>query len=275
MRTSLLVGLVEVGHGARARRDYSTRAGAGKPAAGARIAAEASNPSGGHAVAQTSRLADARSAAFKPYVPDEAAAPRADPAGPASWARSSGIVFGASSVYLALRVGLTVSASVPIAVISITLFRALSQVLGRPRLDPREHAWCRPPARRGSRSRPAWPSRSRPSCCSASRWTGLRTLLLSLCGGMLGVLMMIPLRRYLIVKEHGDLTYPEGTACAEVLIAGEERGAQARLRLPGPLRRARSSSSLTAVDAALDRGARSPHLRATGRPRSPATSRRS
>ena len=56
-------------------------------------------------------------------------------------------------------------------------------------------------------------------------WT--RTLLLSLCGGVLGVLMMIPLRRYLIVKEHGVLTYPEGTACAEVLIAGEERGAQA------------------------------------------------
>ena len=62
-------------------------------------------------------------------------------------------------------------------------------------------------------------------------WT--RTLVLSLCGGVLGVLMMIPLRRYLIVKEHGVLTYPEGTACAEVLIAGEKGGTQAGLVFRG------------------------------------------
>ena len=72
----------------------------------------------------------------------------------------------------------------------------------------------------------------------------LRTMLLALCGGILGILMMVPLRRYLIVKEHGKLTYPEGTACAEVLIAGEERGASGLARLPGPLRR----SSLQARD---------------------------
>ena len=76
-------------------------------------------------------------------------------------------------------------------------------------------------------------------------WT--RTLLLSLCGGILGVLMMIPLRRYLIVKEHGRLTYPEGTAAAEVLVAG--RGAAAPR--PGSSSRGCSSgsspSSLTAV----------------------------
>ena len=62
-------------------------------------------------------------------------------------------------------------------------------------------------------------------------WT--RTMVLALMGGVLGVLMMIPLRRYLIVKEHGRLTYPEGTACAEVLIAGEEGGTQAGLVFSG------------------------------------------
>ena len=62
-------------------------------------------------------------------------------------------------------------------------------------------------------------------------WT--RTLLLALCGGILGVLMMIPLRRYLIVKEHGVLTYPEGTAAAEVLVAGETGGTQAKLVFQG------------------------------------------
>ena len=62
-------------------------------------------------------------------------------------------------------------------------------------------------------------------------WT--RTLLLSLCGGILGVLMMIPLRRYLIVKEHGRLTYPGGHGGAEVLVAGEERGTQAKLVFQG------------------------------------------
>src|SRR5678810_1141756 len=62
-------------------------------------------------------------------------------------------------------------------------------------------------------------------------WT--RTMVLALMGGILGVLMMIPLRRYLIVKEHGVLTYPEGTACAEVLIVGEKGGTQAGLVFSG------------------------------------------
>ena len=74
-------------------------------------------------------------------------------------------------------------------------------------------------------------------------WT--RTMVLALMGGVLGVLMMIPLRRYLIVKEHGVLTYPEGTACAEVLIAGEKGGTQAGLVFKRPLRRRRSTSSST------------------------------
>ena len=143
-----------------------------------------------------------------------------------------GIVFGASSVYLALRVGLTVSASVPIAVLAITIFRAFSRHLGG-RATILENTVVQTTGSAGE-SIAAGVAFTLPALVLLGfemDWT--RTLLLSLCGGVLGVLMMIPLRRYLIVKEHGVLTYPEGTACAEVLIAGEEHGAQARLVFTG------------------------------------------
>jgi putative OPT family oligopeptide transporter len=143
-----------------------------------------------------------------------------------------GIVFGASSVYLALRVGLTVSASVPIAVLSITIFRALSKWLGG-RATILENTVVQTTGSAGE-SIAGGVAFTLPALVLLGfemDWT--RTLLLSLCGGVLGVLMMIPLRRYLIVKEHGVLTYPEGTAAAEVLVAGEERGAQARLVFAG------------------------------------------
>ena len=108
----------------------------------------------------------------------------------------------------------------------------------------------RPPARPASRSPRAWCSRSPASCSSpptprrARRWapatSATSTLFaLSLVGGILGVLMMIPLRRSLIVKEHGQLLYPEGTACASVLIAGEKGGELREDRLPGRRLRAR------------------------------------
>jgi putative OPT family oligopeptide transporter len=162
---------------------------------------------------------------FKPYVADEQRLPeltlRALVVG-----SLLGIVFGASSVYLALRVGLTVSASVPIAVISITLFRAFSRVLGG-RASILENTVVQTTGSAGE-SIAGGVAFTLPALVLLGfelDWT--RTLVLSLCGGILGVLMMIPLRRYLIVKEHGRLTYPEGTACAEVLIAGEEKGAQA------------------------------------------------
>src|SRR5262245_32986795 len=137
-----------------------------------------------------------------------------------------GLVFGASSVYLALRVGLTVSASVPIAVISISLFRAFSKALGS-KASILENCVVQTTGSAGE-SIAAGVAFTLPALVLLGfpmDW--FKTLTLSLCGGILGVLMMIPLRRYLIVKEHGVLTYPEGTACAEVLIAGEERGAQA------------------------------------------------
>src|SRR5262245_26290673 len=138
-----------------------------------------------------------------------------------------GLVFGASSVYLALRVGLTVSASVPIAVISISVFRALSRVLGS-RATILENCVVQTTGSAGE-SIAAGAAFTLPALVLLGfemDWT--RTLLLALCGGILGVLMMIPLRRYLIVKEHGVLTYPEGTACAEVLVAGEKGGTQAK-----------------------------------------------
>jgi putative OPT family oligopeptide transporter len=168
---------------------------------------------------------------FTPYVPDEARLPeltvRAVVLGSVL-----GIVFGASSVYLALRVGLTVSASVPIAVLSITIFRALSHRLGG-RATILENTAVQTTGSAGE-SIAAGAAFTLPALVLLGfemDWT--RTLLLTLCGGILGVLMMIPLRRYLIVKEHGRLTYPEGTAAAEVLIAGEERGAQAKLVFVG------------------------------------------
>jgi len=169
--------------------------------------------------------------AFKPYIPDDANIPELTFRAVALGA-ILGLVFGASSVYLALRVGLTVSASVPIAVLSITIFRALSRLLGG-RASILENTVVQTTGSAGE-SIAAGVAFTLPALVLLGfemDWT--RTLLLSLCGGILGVLMMIPLRRYLIVKEHGILTYPEGTAAAEVLVAGEAGGTQAKLVFQG------------------------------------------
>ena len=135
---------------------------------------------------------------FKPYVPDEVVLPelsfRALFVGSVL-----GLIFGASSVYLALRVGLTVSASVPIAVLSITLFRALPKALGG-RASILENTVVQTTGSAGE-SIAAGVAFTLPALVLLGfelDWT--RTLLLSLCGGVLGVLMMIPLRRYMIVK---------------------------------------------------------------------------
>lgn len=170
-------------------------------------------------------------AAFKPYVPDEARLPELTPRALVVGSLL-GVVFGASSVYLALHAGLTVSASVPIAVLSITLFRALSRVFGS-RAGVLENTVVQTTGSAGE-SIAGGVAFTLPALVLLGfelDWT--RTLVLSLCGGILGVLMMIPLRRYLIVKEHGRLTYPEGTASAEVLVAGEERGVHAALVFQG------------------------------------------
>ncbi len=168
---------------------------------------------------------------FKPYVADEANLPELTFRAVALGALL-GLVFGASSVSLALRVGLTVSASVPIAVLSITIFRAFSRRLGG-QASILENTVVQTTGSAGE-SIAAGVAFTLPALVLLGfemDWT--RTLLLSLCGGVLGVLMMIPLRRYLIVKEHGMLTYPEGTAAAEVLVAGEKGGTTAKLVFQG------------------------------------------
>ena len=139
-----------------------------------------------------------------------------------------GLVFAASSVYLALKVGLTVSASIPIAVLSITIFRAVQQAMGATGSQILRNNIVQTTGSAGE-SIAAGTVFTLPGLLLlgyALPWTKVAAI--ALVGSMLGVLLMIPLRRRLIVEEHGLLKYPEGTACAEVLIVGEERGAQAR-----------------------------------------------
>ncbi len=132
-----------------------------------------------------------------------------------------GVIFGAASVYLGLKVGLTVSASIPIAVLAISVFKKMGnatilesnivQTIGS-----------------AGESVAAGVVFTIPALLFLSGgdqyFQYLQIFVLALSGGILGVLFMIPLRKSLIVKEHGVLPYPEGTACADVLIAGEKGG---------------------------------------------------
>ncbi len=130
-----------------------------------------------------------------------------------------GIVFGASSLYLVLKVGLTVSASIPVAVISLAMFRAFSKVGGRDSTILENN--ITQTAGSAGESIAFGVGVTMPAILILGFDLELtRVLLVALLGGLLGILMMIPLRRALIVKEHGILKYPEGTACAAVLKAG-------------------------------------------------------
>ncbi|HKR14167.1 MAG TPA: oligopeptide transporter, OPT family [Pyrinomonadaceae bacterium] len=130
-----------------------------------------------------------------------------------------GIIFGASSLYLVLKVGLTVSASIPVAVISITLFRALSKI-GLRDATILENNVVQTAGSAGE-SIAFGIGVTMPAILILGFDLELsRVMLVSVLGGTLGILMMIPLRRALIVAQHGYLKYPEGTACAEVLKAG-------------------------------------------------------
>ena len=155
--------------------------------------------------------------AFRPYVsPDAKLAeftPRALILG-----SIFGILFGAVTVYVGLRAGLTVSASIPIAVLSISILRAF----GRATILENNIVQTTGNAGQSVASGVIF-------TLPALIFLGFqlevaRIFLLSLVGGLIGVFFMIPLRRQLIVKEHGVLTYPEGTACADVLIAGDRGG---------------------------------------------------
>src|SRR6476660_5182672 len=130
-----------------------------------------------------------------------------------------GIVFGASSLYLVLKVGLTVSASIPVAVISITLFRVLSK-LGLRDATILENNIVQTAGSAGE-SIAFGIGVTMPAILILGFDLEMTSVILvSVLGGLLGILMMIPLRRALIVAQHGQLKYPEGTACAEVLKAG-------------------------------------------------------
>jgi putative OPT family oligopeptide transporter len=130
-----------------------------------------------------------------------------------------GLVFGASSLYLVLKVGLTVSASIPVAVISITLFRLFAK-LGARDATILEHNIVQTAGSAGE-SIAFGVGVTMPAILILGFDLEItRVMLVAVLGGLLGILMMIPLRRALIVAQHGVLKYPEGTACAEVLKAG-------------------------------------------------------
>src|ERR1700712_3777668 len=130
-----------------------------------------------------------------------------------------GMVFGASSLYLVLKVGLTVSASIPVAVISITLFRLFSKLGGRDATILENNIVQT--AGSAGEAIAFGLGVTMPSIMILGFDLEIaRVALVAVLGGLLGILMMIPLRRALIVHQHGILQYPEGTACAEVLKAG-------------------------------------------------------
>ncbi|MPM39551.1 hypothetical protein SDC9_86185 [bioreactor metagenome] len=169
---------------------------------------------------------------FKPFIPANKVVPEFTATSIILGALIA-IIFGAANAYLGLRVGMTVSASIPAAVISMGILRIIlkgesilennivqtigsageSLAAGAIFTLPAMFIWMK-----------EWGIGS-PSL--------LEIALIALCGGLLGVFFMIPLRRALIVKEHGTLPYPEGTACAEVLLAGEEGGSKASIVFAG------------------------------------------
>ncbi len=144
-----------------------------------------------------------------------------------------GILFGTTSVYLVLKVGMTISASIPIAVISITLFRFLSRLLGARPATILENNIVQTTGSAGESIAFGVGVTMPALMIMGYDMEVIRVMTVACFGGLLGVLMMIPLRRGLIVKQHGKLMYPEGTACAEVLIVGEQGGTSAKTVFTG------------------------------------------
>ncbi len=174
---------------------------------------------------------------FKPYVADATLLPELTPKALVTGA-IFGVIFGAATVYLALRAGLTVSASIPIAVVAISLGRKFLKT------SILENNIIQTTGSAGESiaagvvfTLPGFLFLSLDPATGSSVGAGyfgyVTLFTLALVGGILGVLMMVPLRRSLIVKEHGVLQYPEGTACASVLIAGEKGGDFAKTAFQG------------------------------------------
>src|SRR4051812_43964428 len=158
------------------------------------------------------------SADFEPYIP-AAVQLRELTLVPIILGTFLGMIFGASSLYLVLKVGLTVSASIPVAVISITLFKILSK-FGLRDATILENNIVQTAGSAGE-SIAFGVGVTMPAIMILGFDLEIaRVMLVAVLGGLLGILMMIPLRRALIVAQHGRLKYPEGTACAEVLKAG-------------------------------------------------------
>src|SRR5438876_6971032 len=156
--------------------------------------------------------------AFEPYIPAATILRELTPI-PVVMGTILGAIFGASSLYLVLRVGLTVSASIPVAVISITVFRVLSK-FGLRDATILENNIVQTAGSAGE-SIAFGVGVTMPAIMILGLDLEVtRVMLVAMLGGLLGILMMIPLRRALIVAQHGQLKYPEGTACAEVLKAG-------------------------------------------------------
>src|SRR6478672_9966094 len=165
------------------------------------------------------------SAEFEPYIPSNVVM-REFTALPIILGTVLGMVFGAASLYLVLKVGLTVSASIPVAVLSITFFRILSKLGGRDATILENNVVQT--AGSAGESIAFGVGVTMPAILILGfdlEFT--RVMLVAVLGGLLGILMMIPLRRALIVQQHGILKYPEGTACAEVLKAGADEASKA------------------------------------------------
>ncbi len=163
---------------------------------------------------------------FKPYIPADRVMPELTVTSIIMGVLLA-VIFGAANAYLGLRVGMTVSASIPAAVISMGVIRVIMkkdsilesnmvQTIGSAGESLAAGAIFTMPALF------LW---AEEGLCSMPSLVEIT--LIALCGGVLGVLFMVPLRNALIVKEHATLLYPEGTACADVLLAGEEGGANA------------------------------------------------
>jgi putative OPT family oligopeptide transporter len=164
------------------------------------------------------RPANPHLASFHSYIPTATRIPELT-LGPLVLGTILGMIFGASSLYLVLKVGLTVSASIPVAVISVTLFKILHRLGGR-NATILENNIVQTAGSAGE-SIAFGVGVTMPAIMILGFDLEItRVMLVAVLGGLLGILMMIPLRSALIVAQHGYLKYPEGTACAEVLKAG-------------------------------------------------------
>jgi putative OPT family oligopeptide transporter len=160
-------------------------------------------------------------ASFRPFIPSATRIRELTPV-PLIVGTILGTIFGASSLYLVLKVGLTVSASIPVAVISITLFRLLSK-FGMRDATILENNIVQTAGSAGESIAFGLGVTMPAIMILGFDLEITRVMLVAVLGGLLGILMMIPLRRALIVDQHGRLKYPEGTACAEVLKAAASR----------------------------------------------------